>query len=104
MDESSIFVDEGALSHVHGPGLEQDTPLISFVHAGMFKDATVQDGAGLSQHLILGIPGYGLHSLVNGDNDPSLVHDHDPVLDGVHDLFPVVTQFPFKHGPLTVRS
>ena len=72
--------------------------------ADLFTGVAVQYSAVPAQDFCTGVAGNRFKSPVDRNNDAVDIDDHHPVLNRIHDGFPVVVHILFKHGTLSVKK
>jgi hypothetical protein len=88
-NKRSILSHDCAPAQIQISGPEQYAPLVRSLFAGHVEQIAIQDGAPLTNKFFSRIARNAFHRLV-GENDPAgSIDNHDPILDGAHDRFPV---------------
>jgi len=88
-NKRSIMSHDGAPAQIEISGLQQYAPLVRSLFAGHVEQIAIQDGALLTNKLFSRIARHAFHRLVGENDTAGSIDNHDPILDGAHDRFPV---------------
>jgi hypothetical protein len=88
-NERSILFHDGAPALIQISGPQQYAPLVRSLFASHVEQIAIQYGALLTDKFFSRIARNAFHRLVGENDIAGSIDNHDPILDGAHDRFPV---------------